>query len=230
MYLLNTTSLTLSEFVGKEIPHYAILSHTWGKEEVSFEALSNGHCQNLKGYAKIQACSSLAASQRFEWVWIDTCCIDKKSSAELSEAINSMYSWYKNAIVCYAYLEDLSLKESNASILRGESISGSCQTFRKSRWFSRGWTLQELLAPESVVFYDKDWIEIGTKKSLKAEISAAASINSRHLDRPYLASIAQKLSWAAHRQTTREEDIAYCLLGLLKVNMPLLYGEGVAIL
>ena len=226
MYLLNTASLTLSEFVGKEIPHYAILSHTWGKEEISFEALSNGHCQHLKGYAKIQACSSLAASEGFEWVWIDTCCIDKKSSAELSEAINSMYSWYENAIVCYAYLEDLSLKGSNASILRGESISGSRQTFRMSRWFSRGWTLQELLAPRSVVFYDKDWIEIGTKKSLQAEISAATNINPLCLNNHDAASTAQKLSWAAHRQTTREEDMAYCLLGLLNVNMPLLYGEG----
>ena len=166
----------------------------------------------------------------WEWAWIDTCCIDKRSSSELSEAINSMYRWYSEAQVCYAYLEDLFQElHLEASVTDGRERKrekGGHRTFRQSRWFTRGWTLQELLAPQSVIFYDQNWTEIGSKSSLLNQVSQASGIAIGFLESPHTASIAQKMSWASRRQTTRTEDTAYCLLGLFGVNMPLLYGEG----
>jgi hypothetical protein len=150
--------------------------------------------------------------------WLDSCCIDKTSSAELSEAINSMYRWYQNAQVCYAYLEDVPAEDS--------SLWSEDSAFRKSKWFTRGWTLQELLAPEIVVFYDHDWNEIGTRTELGSLIALITGIDTESLYRPLNACIAQKMSWVSERETLREEDMAYCLLGLFDVNMPLLYGEG----
>ncbi|KAL8686569.1 MAG: hypothetical protein Q9218_007013 [Villophora microphyllina] len=212
MRLINTSSLTLHNFNEAKIPAYAILSHTWGEEEVSFQNFEDRGSKTLAGYIKINNCCALARSDGWQYVWVDTCCIDKTSSAELSEAINSMYRWYKNAQVCYAYLVDI-------TELRPDE-------FVASRWFNRGWTLQELLAPAIVIFYDCNWQEVGTKSSLRKLVSTASSIHYRHLANPTGASVAATMSWAAKRQTTRVEDIAYCLMGLFDVNMPLLYGEG----
>ena len=171
-----------------------------------------------KGYKKIKDCCKLAASENWQYTWIDTCCIDKTSSAELSEAIKSMYRWYEKAQVCYAYLADVdSAGQDEWSLMRG---------MEQSRWFTRGWTLQELLAPNRVVFYDKTWVEIGSKSSLSEKISAITRIKHEHLISPLKASVAAKMSWASKRTTFRIEDIAYSLMGLFEVNMPLLYGEG----
>ena len=225
MYLLNTSSLKLQYFQNVYKVNYAILSHTWGEEEVSFDQLQSGSYKHLAGYRKIQAACDLSSEDGWNWVWIDTCCIDKRSSAELSEAINSMYNWYENARVCYAYLEDVSsITEHNATLM--PKYKKTCKSFQESRWFSRGWTLQELLAPRLVIFYDRDWIQIGSKLSLEAEVSAATGIGIDHLRKPRGASAAQKLCWASRRETTRVEDEAYCLLGLFDVNLPLIYGEG----
>ncbi|KAH7364549.1 hypothetical protein BKA65DRAFT_371585, partial [Rhexocercosporidium sp. MPI-PUGE-AT-0058] len=161
-----------------------------------------------------------ALSDGWEWVWIDSCCIDKTSSAELSEAINSMFRWYREAQVCYAYLSDVPGGSD------WETRQQSNSAFRKSQWFTRGWTLQELLAPEMVVFFDADWEDIGTKNSMQALLSSITGIDNF---KDYaLACIAKKMSWASNRETTREEDKAYCLMGLFAVNMPPLYGEGMA--
>lgn len=149
----------------------------------------------------------------------DRCCINKNSSAELSEAINSMFSWYKNAQVCYAYLSDVGIVT---------SLQQKQTDIKKSRWFTRGWTLQELLAPSSVVFFSNDWQSLGTKAELSDLLSDITDIDVdilRGLDLGF-ASVAQKMSWASARHTTRVEDVAYCLLGIFNVNMPLLYGEG----
>ena len=222
MHLLNSSTLKLSVFEGDRIPQYAILSHTWDDEELSFNDIQDENPERFAGYAKIKAACLLAASDDLKWIWIDTCCIDKRSSAELSEAINSMYRWYKKYSVCYAYMSDLSLHMSHTSRTGSEKPV----KFQDSRWFSRGWTLQELLAPRSVLFYDKDWVEIGTEFSLSTEICSATGIFEGHLVGPFEASIAQKMSWASKRRTTRIEDVAYCLMGLFDVNMALLYGEG----
>ena len=217
MRLLSTQTGKLHEFFDEKTPLYAILSHTWGDGEVSLQDLERGETTNKAGYSKIKSCCELAASEGWKYVWIDTCCIDKSSSAELSEAINSMFRWYQRAEVCYVYLSDVDSKGTTHS---PPSI------IHDSRWFTRGWTLQELLAPAVVVFYDKHWTEIGTKRSLQKEISSETGIQHDHLFSPMDACIAVKMSWASRRTTARREDIAYCLLGLFDLNMPLLYGEG----
>lgn len=220
MYLLNTSTFQLHRFIGDKVPPYVILSHTWGDGEVLFQDIEKpaSHYQQLKGFSKVDKCCALARSDGWEYVWIDNCCIDQKSSAELSEAINSMYRWYKDAEVCYAYLADISVSVGNPDSPR--------TLLYLSRWFTRGWTLQELLAPFLVIFFDRDWIDVGTKHSLGGVISDATGIDTDHLFNPRPASAAAKMSWASRRKTTRPEDIAYCLLGLFDVNMPLLYGEG----
>jgi hypothetical protein len=137
MRLVNTHSLQLEEFIfdGRGRPTYAILSHTWGKEEVIFFDMADLDKARAKaGFAKVEGACSLAASQGYDYIWIDTCCIDKSSSAELSEAINSMYRWYQWAKVCYAYLVDVQ----------------NPNQLEESKWFTRGWTLQELIAPSRV--------------------------------------------------------------------------------
>jgi hypothetical protein len=220
MRLLHSTTIKLHEFVGSQIPPYAILSHTWDDEEVSFQELQSGNTLQKKGFEKIKRCCEIAAEDGFEYAWVDTCCIDKTSSAELSEAINSMYRWYKKAEVCYAFLSDV---PSDEDPHKGQSA------FRKSRWFTRGWTLQELIAPMHLTFLGSDWREIGSKLSLQDLVSEITKIHTDALveGRPLGEfSVAQKMSWASNRDTRREEDIAYCLMGIFDINMPMLYGEG----
>ena len=157
----------------------------------------------------------MAAADGFHYIWIDTCCIDKASSAELSEAINSTYRWYHESGVCYAYLADV-------------PPNAVDNEFAKSRWFTRGWTLQELIAPLTVIFLNKEWQKIGIKSSRQRIISEVTGIPANILLGGDLerASIAQKISWASKREITRIEDIAYCLMGIFSINMPMLYGEG----
>ncbi|KAK7182298.1 hypothetical protein DPSP01_007010 [Paraphaeosphaeria sporulosa] len=211
-------NFSLTTFVGSNVPSYAILSHTWkaDDQELTFQDLISGTGRNKDGYRKIQFCGDQAKKDRLQYFWVDTCCIDKSSSSELSESINSMFQWYQNAEVCYVYLADLP-PDSDLSRLQ------------LCRWFTRGWTLQELVAPKVVKFYDYEWNAIGTKVELVDIISSSTSIPS-HLLLGHSAlsdsSIATRMSWAAQRQTTRLEDLAYCLLGIFEVNMPLIYGEG----
>ncbi|KAF6811820.1 het domain protein [Colletotrichum plurivorum] len=220
MRLLNTSSLELREFLDSDIPGYAILSHTWESEEVTLKDLSDPHSQTKKGFSKIRACCAQARKDEHEWVWIDTCCIDKTSSAELSEAINSMFLWYKKAKACYVYLSDLPAQ------LPGEL---DLTAFRVVRWFTRGWTLQELIAPRYIEFFDQNWNEIGTKLSLAnliAEITGIRTSVLRGKEAVSSVSVAERMCWAAERETSRREDVAYCLLGIFDIQMPLLYGEG----
>ncbi|THU88755.1 HET-domain-containing protein [Dendrothele bispora CBS 962.96] len=237
MRLMNTTTLELKEIVEEEIPPYAILSHTWypPEQEILFEhvRVENWHelyeklgqiGQRWEGYLKVKNACALARKYKFGYIWIDACCINKESSAELSEAINSMYRYYHNSRVCYAYLVDV------PSDLEEDPRSTSSR-FRASRWFTRGWTLQELLAPSSVVFVSKDWEQIGTRASLQDVINGITRIPIPVLlhhsaSRTDSYSLAQKMSWAANRVTTRPEDLAYSLMGIFDVNMPSLYGEG----
>jgi hypothetical protein len=219
MRLLHSTTLKLEEFSSSEIPDYAILSHTWEKDEVSFQDIQGHMVEERGGYAKIKNCGLQADHDGYKYFWIDTCCIDKSSSAELSESINSMYRWYRNAKVCYAYLADVPADTNPWS---------ENSAFVKSRWFTRGWTLQELIAPSRIVFYGKDWCTIGTKSSLRGKLSAITGVDTEVLagQDPGTISIARRMSWAAERKTTIVEDIAYSLIGIFDVNMPMLYGEG----
>lgn len=214
MRLLNTTTHALTSFV-QDPPLYAVLSHRWGDHEVSFHELTSGaDATRLSGFNKIRDSARQAKQLGYDYIWIDTCCIDKTSSAELSEAINSMFSWYQSAGHCIVFLPDVQGADS--------------QDFAQSVWFTRGWTLQELLAPSRVNFYDRDWSPIGTRESLAEVIATATRIQMDVLQGRQLHSIpaCRKLSWASDRETTRPEDMAYSLMGILEVNMPLLYGEG----
>ncbi|KAJ1328947.1 HET domain-containing protein [Microdochium nivale] len=227
MRLINTNTRVLEEHNGSKIPKYAILSHRWGDQELSLQDFQSTVVRASRaGYAKIDAACDQSLEQDINYLWVDTCCIDKTSSAELTESINSMFRWYADASVCFAYLADIEATPGDA-VLAG--IKGS-------DWFSRGWTLQELLAPQRVEFFDKHWVRISTRDDMADEISEATSISQRYLlDTPREisrqdfiagATIAERMSWAASRTTTRKEDQAYCLLGLFGVNMPLIYGEG----
>ena len=222
MRLLHSTLLKLVEFMERDLPPYAILSHTWEMEEVSFQEMQSGDAESRKGYSKIEGCCKVAAAWGFEYVWVDTCCIDKTSSAELSEAINSMFSWYQKADVCYVYLSDYLFPARKDNSLDEEG-------FKNSRWFTRGWTLQELIAPESVIFFNNTWHDIGTKHSLGSLISEITEIQVEALMGAKLEefSVAQRMCWASRRQTSRIEDEAYSLMGIFGVHMPMLYGEGV---
>jgi hypothetical protein len=224
MRLLNVETLELKLFTGSDIPDYAILSHTWGGEEITFEDLAKEPISNetatarqKKGFTKVQGACSLAKSHRYEWIWIDSCNIDKSSSSELQEAINSMWNWYKNAGVCYAYIEDVP-----------SQAAGWGEQFRQSRWFTRAWTLQELIAPWIVEFRAADWTPIGTKLIRLEEvyqITGVATSALKYCDTTG-AIAAEVMSWMAHRHATREEDLAYSLMGFFDINMPMLYGEG----
>ncbi|KAK5636615.1 hypothetical protein RRF57_012327 [Xylaria bambusicola] len=217
MRLLHTTTRTLHTFTDKTIPRYAILSHTWQENEVTFQDMNLAVAEKMLGYRKVDMACSVSAARGFQYVWLDTCCIDKTSSAELSEAINSMYRWYEGADACFAFLVDIDC-----------DVPVTVSHLRKSSWFKRGWTLQELIAPAHITFYDAKWKSIGTKAGLKHEISSITGVPISILsgDGIDTVSTAQIMSWASMRDTTRIEDIAYCLMGLFDVNMPLLYGEG----
>jgi hypothetical protein len=217
--LINSKSLQMEEFFDQNIPPDAILSHTWGKEEVTFQDMQRSDEQNKAWFFKVLNCCEQAKQNGLEWVWVDTCCIDKTSSAELSEAINSMFAWYRDSAVCYALLEDV--PPLNPIFPENE--------FKRARWFKRGWCLQELIAPAKVEFYSADWTDIGTKWSLRRQVEDTTGISSDvFLSELNLGSytVAQKMSWASRRETTRQEDEAYCLLGIFGISMPLLYGEG----
>jgi Heterokaryon incompatibility protein (HET) len=219
MWLIDAVTRRLKFVPGPGSAQYAILSHTWnGDDEVSFQEFrSPDRDINESRFDKIFQTCRLARERGIPYVWVDSCCIDKTSSAELTEAINSMFRWYKESTVCFTYLADL---DDNSKLERD---------LRKCKWFTRGWTLQELLASKNMEFYNKSWKFIGSKVSLQDKLSKVTKIDKGALqDGNSLPSypVALRMSWAALRHTTREEDLAYCLLGIFDVHLPLIYGEG----
>ncbi|EJF62204.1 HET-domain-containing protein, partial [Dichomitus squalens LYAD-421 SS1] len=222
MWLLSTSRAELTHFNNPEDAPggYAILSHVWDQTgETSFQDMQDiirRHSPTTNprddASAKIRESCRLAERSGLQWIWNDTCCIDKTSSVELSEAINSMFRYYSLSRTCYAYLQD-----------------DPDSAFRRSRWHRRGWTLQKLIAPSSLRLLSQSWEELGTKAqlcNLLQEITGVPASILRHEKVPGDFSIAQRMSWAAHRQTTRVEDEAYCLMGIFDIGMPVLYGEG----
>jgi hypothetical protein len=225
MRLIHCNSLQFEEFFNKNIPRYAILSHTWGNEEVSFAEFTLYPAVPIikQGIQKILFTCEQALRDELEYAWVDTCCIDKASSSDVSESINSMFNWYRDAHTCYVYLSDV-------------SKSSFEKDFPACRWFKRGWTLQELLAPRDAMFYDRAWDELGTRSEHIDKISEITMIDREVLITPTCGKgveirlesfcVAKRMSWASCRETSRAEDIAYCLLGIFGINMPVLYGEG----
>lgn len=219
LQLLGDNRIQLVKNVDKNTPRYAILSHTWGPDddEVSFEDVSTGTGTTKPGFRKLEFCGRQAASDGLEHFWVDTCCINKDSSSELSEAIVSMFRWYRNATECYVYLDDVS------------TDSKDSMAPQQSRWFTRGWTLQELLAPKSVKFFSREGHLLFTKSSNVREIANITNIPTAALeqDGPLSRfSVEERMLWAKERDTTRAEDQAYCLMGVFDIHMVPIYGEG----
>ena len=228
MWLMNTKTLQVREFSSDERPKYAILSHKWEKEELSFQQFQNQDaCHKMKGYQKVIKFCREAHRNGLHWAWVDTCCIDKKNPTELSEAINSMFMYYRDSAVCYVYLHDFWKKGLQSSQkTKAESLR---EHLRLCEWFTRGWTLQELIAPSTVIFFDRSWSHFGDKRDLADDLSYITRVNASLLKGTKSLekfSCAQKMSWAALRKTKRPEDRAYSLFGLFGITMPTLYGEG----
>ncbi|KAF2012970.1 heterokaryon incompatibility [Aaosphaeria arxii CBS 175.79] len=228
MRLLRIDSSGALQFTGDltEVPPYAILSHTWGPDgdEVTYDDFVSGAYHRKAGYAKIQFCGIQARRDNLEYFWVDSCCIDKKNFTELSEAITSMFRWYANAVKCYVYLPDVSTG------MQGHNQTGPGwhSSFQSSRWFTRGWTLQELLAPKTVEFFSREGKLLGDRVSLEVAIQKTTGIPLAALRGAPLAdfTIEERMGWAEERNTKKKEDRAYCLLGIFDIFMPLIYGEG----
>jgi len=221
----NDGDLSLTEFFEKDIPKYAILSHIWGVEEVTFQDLIDNTSKSKAGYGKIRFCGEQAKRNGLQYFWVDTCCIDKSNNTELAEAINSMFRWYRDATKCYVYLPDVSWSYTDSA---DGSTDAWESTFRKSKWFTRGWTLQELIAPTSVEFFSKEGELIGNKISLEQYLCETTGIPANALYGSALSDFSdtERMSWATSRETSRQEDKAYSLLGIFNIVMPLIYGEG----
>lgn len=209
-------------------PQYAILSHTWAadnSEEVTFAELMASDRWWKTGYDKIEFCAKRAREDGLEHFWVDTCCINKAKADELSEAILSMIRWYREAAKCYVYLSDVSTRQSNGQQREKHEWEPD---FRTSRWFTRGWTLQELLAPSIVEFFSQEGDFLGTKETLALQIHEITTIPLEALQNKSLSqfSINERIRWSETRQTKRKEDRAYCLLGIFEVFMLPMYGEG----
>jgi hypothetical protein len=221
--------IVFREPTSDNVPAYAILSHTWGKkeEEVILQDMEAGadmtKVVSKAGWKKIEFCAKQAAGDGLQYFWVDTCCIDKKNAVELGAAINSMFRWYQNAARCYVYLSDVSKPDTGAGDQRAWE-----EAFRKSRWFTRGWTLQELIAPRLVDFFSSEGERLGSKLSLESTIHEITGItkNALRCDALTNFSIKERKSWAECRNTTIKEDGAYCLIGIFGVSMALIYGEG----
>jgi hypothetical protein len=222
-------SFTQERFAKDSIPPYAILSHRWSTredDEVTFKEITEGIYDKEKpGYKKLQFCSAQAKADGLDYFWVDTCCIDQLNQNELSVAIYSMFRWYQKAAKCYVYLADVSTKRKTRALFSKHAWE---RAFRSSEWFSRGWTLQELLAPEKVEFYTRDGIWLGNKSSLEQQIVKVTAVPIDILRGRSLSTITAKeiFSWVEQRYTREPEDKAYCLLGIFNVSMLLEYGEG----
>ncbi|GIZ38905.1 hypothetical protein CKM354_000230400 [Cercospora kikuchii] len=219
--------LSLGTYDEDKCPPYAILSHTWyaDEDEVNYNDVIDGRGKTKPGRDKIMFCGNQARKDDLKHFWVDSCCIDKSSSADLSESLNSMFRWYKRASKCYVYLSDVRKIQDDDD----ESAVYSWKiAFQNSRWFTRGWTLQELLAPKVVEFWSSDRHMIGTKAELSDLIHNRTNIPQRALEGAPLStfSVKERFRWAAPRETKRAEDKAYCLLGIFEVHMAPIYGEG----
>jgi hypothetical protein len=219
--------LELISFEDNNLPPYAILSHIWFEgEEVTYNDVLSGTGKNKTGYAKICFCVDRAAEDALQYSWVDTCCIDKSNAQELQTAINSIFRWYQGASRCYVYLSDVQVP---AEVINAEDFRIAwVEAFRRSRWFTRGWTLQELLAPATIEFFSKEGKRLGSRMLLEQEIHEITNIPIGALRGQPLSNFAfnERVQWAAKRTTRIKEDKAYCLLGIFGVFMPLIYGEG----
>lgn len=235
----NPSQLKFVEVSDPSLVRYAILSHVWNKPngdeaftpEPTFQDLSlamkhsRALPENVRMWDKLRGFIRTAAKSGFSLLWADMCCINKENNAETSEAIASMYQWYLCAEVCYTYLQDVPYPSHEPDTLSPPPST----EFSQSIWFKRGWTLQELLASDTLIFLSRDWKVLGTKLGLSQIVHDITNIDVKVLTQECNldeVSVACRMSWAAHRVTSRPEDRAYSLMGLFGVRMPVIYGEG----
>ena len=223
LLFFNSDTLCHQVFTGT-IPPYAILSHRWGDEEFTFDDLVGQTGRNKEGYRKIEFCAKQAAQDQLRYFWVDTCSINQLDILERQKAINSMFLWYKKAAKCYVFLSDVSVSTPEEALLQRRWEA----SFRKSQWFTRGWTLQELIAPRFAEFFSFEGHRLGDKESLEQMLHDITSIPVEALQNHTLDkfSVSERMQWASGRKTTEPEDSVYCLLGLLDIFMLLSYGEG----
>jgi hypothetical protein len=219
----------IEDLVDNERLKYAILSHTWGKdkEEVTFNDILQGTGTEKNGYKKILFCAQQAIRDDIQYIWVDTCCINKlnNNNIELQYAINSMFRWYQKAEKCYVYLQDVPTAELDTN----GQLQTACElSVRNSKWLTRGWTLQELIAPKVVEFFSEDWSSLGSKALLERQLSEATGIPVQVLRGDSLEgfSVIERLSWAKDRRTRYEEDKVYSLQGIFNICISVRYGEG----
>lgn len=214
MRLLHAQYLYMRKFTDEDIPPYVIVSHRWREDEVTYQDFEHNTFSRRHGYHKVKESCRIALEANYNWVWLDTCCIDKRNFTELNEAINAMYKWYQKASLCVAYVFDY--------------VHGRDE-LATSSWFTRCWTLQELIAPRCVEFYDQNWKFFGSKNKLCEQIATITWIDVDVLqcraDPTIACTVAERSSWAARRKASRIEDEAYSLLGLFALSMPTLYGQ-----
>ena len=230
MRLLNVETLEFSNFFDAAIPEYLVLSHRWEGSETTLQEFetekhSHSHFPKSSGTPKILSFCDEARKDGCGWVWVDTCCIDKTSSAELTEAINSMWRWYAQAKACYVYMSDVEPAKSS------QSATPLRERLKKTAWFTRGWTLQEMLAPAKEMFFDSEWNLLGDRdeeplSGLLHDFTGVKKHFFGNLAKIKTATVAERMLWVSKRETSRLEDIAYCMLGIFDVYMPLIYGEG----
>ncbi|PPJ59702.1 hypothetical protein CBER1_10545 [Cercospora berteroae] len=238
MRLLNVHTLAFSVHHSTP-PPYAIASHRWHLgHEASYKDILKKRNTTSTGYKKVIEFAEFVRKNvtGVEWLWIDTCCILQQSSEEVSEAVNSMFKSYRNAVVCIAYLDDF------GGVRESGSGGGDLGMLGRSKWFTRGWTLQELVAPKNVVFVTRKWEVLGYKGmrteglgkmelgpelgEILARVTGIPEPVLRDYEYARAIGAEQKLEWMSERETTREEDQSYCLLGFFDVTMPVIYGEG----
>jgi hypothetical protein len=226
MRLINVETMQLHYLPNADIVEieYATLSHTWGQHETTYQEWNNAQARDSDGAKKIRdACQVVKESLGLQWLWADTCCINKVDAEEVNEAVSSMFSWYQSSTVCLAYLSDVPTANTDNNELLSSQV-------RNSRWFTRGWTLPELLAPSELIFHAADWTVLGRRDDSLAElISEITGIDQAYLSgrkNVQQASISKILSWMSNRKTSRVEDMVYCMLGILGIDMEIHYGEG----
>jgi hypothetical protein len=218
--------IAMREIDAADVPPYAILSHFREDGDVRFHDVLSGVVQDKRGYKKVVFCANQAKADGLEYFWVDTCCINKFDLPDLTTALNSILNWYRDASKCYVYLSDVSAKKNDT---QHSAHDGTwIQQFRNSKWFTRLWTLQELLAPPSMDFYSQEGTWLGSKVSLELTIHEITGIPCEALQGQPLSqfSVAQKMSWTSSRVCKTDEDYAYSIMGMFDVQMSLVYGEG----
>ncbi|KAF4913378.1 Vegetative incompatibility protein HET-E-1 [Colletotrichum fructicola] len=231
MIFLRTDTVELTKHISEyDPPLYAVLSHTWGPEEVMYEDLVGDRSKAVAkaGFTKIrEACRIAFEEYHLEYLWTDTCCTDRKNEAELNASINSSFRRFRSAALCIAYLSDFDYDPSSAHP-KVDNSQLPYQLLRQSRWFTRSWTIQELIAPVRLLFYSRQWELFQERSQLVQLLYHITGIDPYALvgGDPAKIPVARRMYWAASRNATRLEDLAYSLHGLFDVEVAPNYGEG----